>query len=632
MFTFFSQANKNKIINTIGLAFIVLITACSDNNKADTSSKQAAVATQHTTPTYPLSNISQKAWLREQLPNNALAYARVPSVWYLFSGQDNGFKYAQGNPSFVEQVKKIQTAVKQTLFTHFTLDNGLAKFLLQHLDGPIEAAVLQPEIGQMMPVVALASQLKFSSLADFNTAFSAMANEEEMLTISQASDDSGHGEFMFQQVKVLYYFDQQTGRFSLFGGIGVESQSLKNIKNGLVANPQHPMFTSEITMDSSGLGLFVWLNPKIILPAVMPMIGEQQVAQLKVLGVADINGIALGYGASDGKTRLKALIDMPKVAMRQYLPAINNQINLNSSGQLNSFALLSLPTAADLVNFEQGLLTITGQLPESYQAFKTSLKNEFEISLDELLVLLGPEVFYFSDQISEFSALKVNDETKLNALLTKLQTKKLIELSQHKAQGALIYQATSTGDMMNGLYESIFKDAPWLAETLTKVKSRSYWLVEDGYLIFSSIPQPLIERSLYQDKQSINTWLSKHQKQNLSGSLLAYSTTIDNLSRNSYHIYLAVLQFLADVSGAEFDIFSLPLANELAFAERGTIGVQLDLADPFIALEFTFEQSAFDILYGGAYQSTAVIGILAGIAIPAYQDYTERAKAAAAAK
>lgn len=630
MFAFFSQPNKNKIINTIGLAFIVLITACSDNNKADIPAKQPAVVTQQTTPTYSLSHISQKAWLREQLPNNALGYARVPSVWYLFSGQDNGFKYAQGNPSFVEQMKKIQTAVKQTLFTQLTLDNGLTKFLLQHLDGPIEAAVLQPEIGQMMPVIALASQLKFSSLADFNAAFLAMANEEPMLTLSQATDDSGHGEFMFQQVKVLYYFDEQTGRFSLFGGIGVESQSLMNIKNALVANAQHPMFTSEQAIDSSGLGLFVWLNPKIILPAVMPMIGEQQVDQLKVMGVGEINGIALGYGVSGGKTRLKALIDMPKVGMREYLPAIKNQINLTSSGQLNSFALLSLPTAADLRNFEQGLITITGKLPPSYQEFKTSLKDEFDVSLDELLTLLGPEIIYFSDQVSEFSALKVNDETKLNALLTKLQMKKIIELSQHKTQGAVIYQAVSTGEMMNGLYETMFKGAPQLAEILVKVKSRSYWIVEDGYLIFSSIPQPLIERSLYQDKQSIDAWLSAHQKQNLSGSLLAYSTTIDNLSRNSYHIYLAVLQFLADVSDAEFDIFSLPLANELAFAEQGTIGVQLDLADPFIALEFTFEQSVFDIFYGGAYQTTAVIGILAAVALPAYKDYTEKAKAATA--
>jgi hypothetical protein len=248
--------------------------------------------------------------------------------------------------------------------------------------------------------------------------------------------------------------------------------------------------------------------------------------------------------------------------------------------------------------------------------------------LDELLTLLGPEMLYFSDQVSEFSAIKVNDEVKLNALLIRLQTNKLITLSEHQSQGAVIYQAVSNGEMMNGLYETMFKDVPQLAETLAKVKSRSYWIVEDGYLIFSSIPQPLIERSLYQDKQSINTWLSKHQKQNLSGSLLAYSTTIDNLSRNSYHIYLAVLQFIADVSDAEFNIFELPLATELAFAEQGTVGVQLDLADPFLALEFTFEQSAFDVFYGGAYQTTAVIGILAAVALPAYKDYTDRAKAA----
>ena len=115
---------------------------------------------------------------------------------------------------------------------------------------------------------------------------------------------------------------------------------------------------------------------------------------------------------------------------------------------------------------------------------------------------------------------------------------------------------------------------------------------------------------------------------NLSGSLLAYSSSIDDLSRNSYHIYLAMLQLLADVSEAEFDIFALPLANELAFEDQGTIGLQLDLSNPYIALEVTFEQSMLDILYGGGYETTAVIGILAAVALPAYQDYTKRAKAA----
>ena len=616
------------------LLLIFLLSACSENTEQtmvvdNKTVNNKATGVTKLTPNYQLSNISKQAWLREKLPNNILAYARVPSVWYLFSGQDNGFKYAQGNPNFVTQVKQIQTAIKLSLYTHLELESGLAKFLLQHIDGPIEAAVLQPELGQMMPIVALASHLKFDSLTEFKAAFTAMAEQDPFIDISQVIDEQGHGELLLkQQVKIAFYYDDKTSQFSLYGGMGVDSLALKNVQKTLVNNAEHLMFKTEKTIDSSGLGLFVWLNPKIILPAVMPLVGEDKLAQLKRLGVADMNGIALGYGVSDGKTRLKTLIDMPMVGMRQYLPAINNNLTLMSSGKVNTVALLSIPTGKDVVKFEQGLTAMTGQLPPEYQEFKTRLQTELGFSLEELLHTIGPEMVYFSDEISEFSAVKLNDKNKFQQMLATLENKALIELSQHTVKGAVIHQVITSNEMMDNLYQPMFKEAPLLAEMLSKMKNRTYWLIENDYLILSSIPQPLIERSLHQNKQSIATWLAEHQQQNVSGSLFAYSSTIDNLSRNSYHIYLAVLQFVADISEAEFDIFTLPLANELAFAEEGTIGVQLDFSDPYIALEFTFEQSLLDVFYAGGYQSLAVVGILSAVAIPAYQDYIKRAKQA----
>ena len=228
-----------------------------------------------------------------------------------------------------------------------------------------------------------------------------------------------------------------------------------------------------------------------------------------MLGLADVNGIALGYGVSQGKTRLKTLIDMPMAGMRQYLPAVNNNITLTSAGEVKSFALLSLPRGEDVTKFEQGLTAITGELSPSYLEVKETIQTELGLSLEELLNLVGPEIVYFSDDVSDFAAIKLNDEQKFNALLKKLQTNKVIQLSEHKVNGSVIYQAISSSDMMEGVYVSMFKDAPYIAELLKNIKSRSYWIIDNGYLITSSIPQPLIERGLSKDKRSIAKWLTE---------------------------------------------------------------------------------------------------------------------------
>ncbi|MCX4026808.1 pilin [Spartinivicinus sp. SM1973] len=56
----------------------------------------------------------------------------------------------------------------------------------------------------------------------------------------------------------------------------------------------------------------------------------------------------------------------------------------------------------------------------------------------------------------------------------------------------------------------------------------------------------------------------------------------------------------------------------------------MDFNENYLALEFSFEQSILDLLYVGDYKVVAMIGILAAVAIPAYQDYTLRSQVSGA--
>jgi hypothetical protein len=166
-----------------------------------------------------------------------------------------------------------------------------------------------------------------------------------------------------------------------------------------------------------------------------------------------------------------------------------------------------------------------------------------------------------------------------------------------------------------------------IVSLLEKLANHYYWIEEDGFIIMANIPQPLIERSLRDDKVNVQSWLTESQKHDMSSSILAFTMSKKDMSRSYYYHYLQLLRALADMSGSEFDFYTLPHAGELRFAEQGSIGFSLDSNEKYLALEASFEESPIDMFYaGGAYETAAVVGIMAAIAIPQYVEYKKRAE------
>jgi len=78
----------------------------------------------------------------------------------------------------------------------------------------------------------------------------------------------------------------------------------------------------------------------------------------------------------------------------------------------------------------------------------------------------------------------------------------------------------------------------------------------DGREVQISSPDKVFFPRLY----TLGKWLSNQQRMDMSRSVLAASGSSNKLPRRLYYIYIEMLQAIADISEAEFDIWSMPTA------------------------------------------------------------------------
>jgi hypothetical protein len=501
----------------------------------------------------------------------------------------------------------------------------------------VELAAVMNEINPSPPIIMLATKMDFETTGDFHKNLSGLLKLNPKFQETETTDANGYGSFMVTDVRstCVYRFNPDTKELLIVTGPGVDKDSLLSILNGIKPISSHPMYALESKIDTSEKGLFGYINTKRILQENQGMIPPGAQAGLGMTGFDKMNALAFGYGASQGKSRLKFIVDMPNTGFRSYLPSPGNSFDFSARGSIDSLGVLGLPTQEQFNNIESIILSAKGPVPE-YTSFKQKFKARTGIELGQIFDVIGSEVVYFSDEINDFLAVHLSNPELFGQLLQKAVETGLIKFDEYKRNNVTIKHIIAHFDNSQGfaqLKEKV-KDKPFLPlffGLLEKVDTHYYWIEENGYIILANIPQPLIERALRDDKVSVKSWLADSQKMDMSSSILAFTMSKKNISRDYYYHYLQLLRVLADISGSEIDFYAFPNAGELGFDEQGSIGMSLDSEENYLALEASFEESPIDLLYaGGVYQTVAVTGILSAIAIPQFSAYRTRSYNSAA--
>lgn len=666
-----------RILLSFFIALTVMLSACGDDSKEKGTNSPSAAVIQKEVKSVIQKEVksviemadkdalSKPASLSKNLPANAMAYLRLPSVKNTLSHKGTNLDPALGSKAMAEQVTKIY----QPLIEKFTgLTEGAGKALMELLiadaDGPLELALLEPaDSGIPFPTAVIKLSLMNKSVESLQAKLSSLSDELPIVIVKQPTD-SQVGEISIATFKLFIKFDSKSGEMMIVGGhMSVLDQTeFEQISKAIVPNTQHPMLDIEKEVDASGKGFFAWFGINQILPLYRNIIPISKYSKLQAAGLDKVESLVVGSGVSGGKAKFSIVVKMPETGFKQYLYKPNNSYNFTTAGEPRYLLALALPTQEQILKTEE---LIKNNLPQeqfqNWMMVKGMFAMQAGITFDDIFASIDSEMISFGDEAGDFLAIKLRDKAAFKGMLDNLVNKFKLpyEVREHKGQNYhhLVlpnFNAFQQAQMEKSALESI---DPILANYLNVLKTfksniHLYWIESGKYLIMAGIPQVLMDRIAHKNEVNASDWLTKTQKIDPSKSLLLASTTVDDLPDTVYKFQLGMLNYLNDIANSapeeqevaegtdtdsktsiiedsktKFDIFNLPSPAQLNLPEDGTYSMQFDATDTRLALNITSDFSAVDVLLNQSGMTTvAIAGVLAAVAIPAYNEYTLKSK------
>lgn len=572
---------------------------------------------------YPL---TASATLREHLPEHTIAYIRIPSIWgTLAAPKETLFKQALESQVLQQQMQQIEEGIHNNLLQQGqSATTLLFSVFLHHIRSPLEVASFLPEADAppMMVNTLLTVKLDFSELDELNQVLTTLIAEEPNLEFTQPISEQGFGIINTPVFPLFLHYDLEKHLFSLlFGAMADESL----LRQTLVQTPSDsPMYAIEQQIDTAYQGLFFWIDMQPLMPIFVSEMSPDDKQVFEKLGLLGMKGLGYGWGSANSKGRLKFIIDAPKAGYRQFVPTINNQLNLTTAGNPDMLVSLALPGLELLQGTEKILeQELSPEEIQKYHSFKEQVKQATGFSIEEFLQFFGPEIVFFNDTLGDFMAIQTNSTHDIDQFIAFLEKhggqheiRQIDGQEYHHLKLHIDIPIENPEDPTEGLVSTL----------LNQGNMHFYWIEESGYLIFAKVPQLLIERHAALQRVNIKQWLTQEQRQSVQNAVLLFSISMTDSPRYFYQIYLTLLNYLADIARTDIDLFALPTAQQLNLPKNGGYGVQLDVTDSQIALEVSFDNNPLEFLIGNSGTSVAVIGIMAAVAIPAYMDYLNRAK------
>ncbi len=609
-----------RLLLVAALASLTFVSGCNHHDDKAKAIDPAALARAN-------AQISQPAWLRERLPEHTVAYARIPTLWGTLSAPDDRpLDAALVNDQHVQIIASLRKAVHSDPVIAQTGAGPVLELLLGDQGAPLEIAVIDASDGASPFSRVLATTvLDVADIAALNARVAAISGPESPL---QAPFDA-NGNATLKQFGALH-FDTQTHRMYVSIGTTASALTLEQDLGQLKTTRTHPMQEAEHEIDSSGQGLFVWLNVKglnTMLAAQLPQLPPDSLLQDYI---AHAQSIALGWGTVDGRGRLQLQIRAPQSRLLGYLAPNAGEVDLKTAGKPAWAITMALPGADNLEAMRAGLDRdyIPG-LRSRFDAVMGQAQAKTGIDPIEFAKLVGPHLVAFADANGRYVALRVRDRKALYAKLDELGKRFGWQSSVVKTGDAEIHHLHIQGwDIASDKPGVDPKARAWM-KLYARIGNHLFWVEDGDYLVFASVPQALVDRVASKPDTSLSQWLHDNQSYSSARTVLGITATTHNMQREMYYAYLGVLQMLGDVLGQPVDLTTLPSAGQLKLPVDGATGLALEATDQRLALQMTYEQSPIEGLVGGGgntMTTVAVVAIISAIAISQYQDYVIRSQ------
>ena len=573
----------------------------------------------------PAEPVIAPPWLRTVLPEDALAYARLAHPWgVLGNPKGTALDPLQSTLANAAAISGLRQGLGELLAPVEPLWGQAADWLLNTLDSPLELALLAPAGPQPLPRVMLAGTLAVSDIPAARAALERLTALHPGLAWLQPLDAEGYGILGLMGQPMPLHFDPASRHLLLLAGAVPDTAALAAFEDTLRQRDTHPMYPLEREIDTSGQGLFAWIDAAAVVRLGEPFVPPPMRGALEVSGIRELRQIAFGMGTSGGRGRLELVALMPWTGFRQALPAPELHLDLPTGPETTSVGLLGLPSAAQWEAL-RGLRRLADpEGRDSLAALERGFRRHTGTVLADWWRALGPDLVYLNDGHGAYWGLRLRDPALFERLLSTLDERLELALETREVDGQ-----TYTHLALPALL-----DRRWPAERMPRLwrqllvnPGHLYWTREGDYLLLAPLPQPLFERVAGTAGPSVGLWLRDEIGLDGSDAVLALAARVSGVPRLYYAMHLRLLQYLGDALERPVDLFALPTARQAAVPVEGRYALQLGSSAERLSLELLYESNPLELLFAGNSTTTLIAaGVITAVAIPAYQDYRIRAR------
>ena len=552
--------------------------------------------------------------LMESLPANVGFYVRIPSLLGL-AGTPKGdlpIDKAMATKAHQDALARIKMAVPNmpVIPNEFKL---ALDFLIAEQAGPLEIAVLT-DSGALSPIskVVLGMPVASRNAAAFEKKWAQLSAQIGMPMPMQ--------------------FNVKTGQVRIAAGMGAVVTDLAVLKARQPGNAK--LAAANDRIDQSGLGFLVWVDGTAAAPMFAMAASAATPEDAAIFkAMQSIDSMAFGWGTQSGFGRMAMDFYLKSDAVwADYLPKTPMNLSLKTAGEPDWVLSFAMPTAADIPNLKRALARDFDA--KAVEVLQTGLDYPINkaLKVSDFLATFGPELLIFGDQTGDFMAMRVRDSKRYQQFLQWVKSSDSnysYRNGIHKALIAVAEPATFAKA------HSDVAESPALAEQMKVLNkltgSLMFWVEEGDWLVFASTPQALRDRAAVRPSQSIQPWMQENLGTDGRNALVNLTVLTEKMAMRTWYGYLGALAMISEVSEAGIDLHAIPSARELGFPKTGHTGLALEHENGRLSFALRYQNWPTDALMGqGGVGGVMVVAILAAIALPAYQDYTVRAKVTSA--